>query len=75
MIYILCVLDKDEGNVSFDVTGTPEFDAYKWVYYWLPIKKIVAFKRQIYRRALKEFSPILFKRTCRIKYPYCRRKT
>ena len=37
----------------------PEFDAWRWVSYWYPLGQIVAFKRDVYRRALQELAPAL----------------
>lgn len=38
----------------------PEFDQWRWVSYWYPINQVVSFKRDVYRRALKELSPIQY---------------
>lgn len=35
----------------------PEFDHWQWVSYWYPVNQVVAFKRDVYRRALKELLP------------------
>lgn len=48
-------------KIRFDVTDTPEFDQFRWVRYWFPLRRVVAFKRRVYREALKEFASILFK--------------
>ena len=37
----------------------PEFDAWRWVSYWYPVTEIVAFKQEVYRRALRELAPAL----------------
>jgi putative (di)nucleoside polyphosphate hydrolase len=37
----------------------PEFDAWRWVSYWYPLSQVVAFKREVYRAALKELAPDL----------------
>jgi putative (di)nucleoside polyphosphate hydrolase len=37
----------------------PEFDAWRWVNYWYPIRRVVHFKRGVYARALKELAPVL----------------
>ena len=37
--------------------GKPEFDHWEWVSYWYPLNQVIAFKRDVYRRALKELSP------------------
>lgn len=42
--------------MSFDTSGTPEFDGWEWVNYWYPINAVVSFKRNVYRHALQEFS-------------------
>ncbi len=52
------MLVKDDA-VSLDVTATPEFDAWQWVSYWYPLGQIVAFKQDVYRRAMKELVPSL----------------
>ncbi len=37
---------------------SPEFDGWRWVSYWYPVRQVVSFKRDVYRRALKEFAVI-----------------
>lgn len=49
----------DDGDVRVSHTGKPEFDAWRWVSYWYPVGQVVAFKQQVYRRALKELAPHL----------------
>lgn len=49
----------DDDRVSFDESGTPEFDFWQWVSYWYPLGQVVAFKRDVYRRAMKELAPHL----------------
>lgn len=39
--------------------ANPEFDAWRWVSYWYPVGQVVAFKRDVYRRALAELAPKL----------------
>lgn len=56
--YALRLLDSDE-HVRFDVTDTPEFDYWKWVNYWHPLKEVVSFKRRVYECALHELQPLL----------------
>lgn len=50
----------DDAEVCFNATGNPEFDGFKWVDYWRPVEEVVFFKREVYRRALKELAPKLF---------------
>ena len=58
--WFLLRLIGDEGNVQFDFTDSPEFDGYRWVSYWFPLRQVISFKRAAYRKALQEFAPILF---------------
>jgi putative (di)nucleoside polyphosphate hydrolase len=47
----------DDDAVAFDRSATPEFDFWQWVSYWYPLGQVVAFKREVYRRAMKELVP------------------
>lgn len=52
LLQLLC----DDRNIRLDTTTHMEFDQWRWVSYWYPLSKIVAFKREVYRGALKELS-------------------
>ena len=56
--YLLKMLATDD-SVSFDYSLTPEFDYWQWVSYWYPLGQVVAFKKDVYRRAMKELAPYL----------------
>lgn len=68
--YPLCIGQKqrwfmlrmkcEESEVRFDRSGTPEFDGWRWVDYWRPVDEVVFFKRQVYRKALRELAPSIF---------------
>lgn len=60
--YFLLRLVGDERLIRFDYTDSPEFDNYRWVKYWYPLRRVIAFKRKVYRSALQEFAPLLFTR-------------
>ena len=47
----------DDSQVRFDCDSKPEFDHWQWVSYWYPLEQVIAFKREVYRRALKELAP------------------
>ncbi len=49
----------DENNVQLDCTDAPEFDKWRWVSYWDPLKEVIDFKKAVYRSALLEFAPLL----------------
>jgi putative (di)nucleoside polyphosphate hydrolase len=54
--YLLKMLAPDHA-VSFKYSETPEFDFWQWVTYWYPLGQVVAFKKDVYRRAMKELAP------------------
>ncbi len=54
--WFLLTISGDEKSVDLNASGHPEFDDWRWVSYWYPIRNVVAFKREVYRRILKEFS-------------------
>lgn len=56
--WFLLKLDTDESFIRIDRGDTtPEFDRWDWVSYWYPLSKVVSFKREVYRKALKELAP------------------
>ncbi len=55
--WFLVMLTGNESQVSFDYGNPPEFDGWRWVSYWYPLGQVVPFKREVYRRALRELSP------------------
>lgn len=58
--WFLLRLMGSEDDVNFNVTDSPEFDYFRWVSYWLPVHKIIDFKRDAYQQALREFAPVVF---------------
>ena len=60
-IWFLLAFDSDdEGRVRFDITDEPEFDSWRWIHYWQPVREVVPFKRRVYSKVLKAFAPMLF---------------
>lgn len=53
--WFLLQLDCNDSDVDVLKTGHPEFDDWRWVSYWYPIRNVVSFKRDVYRRVMKEF--------------------
>ncbi|MDF3055127.1 MAG: nudH [Gammaproteobacteria bacterium] len=51
----------EEEDFCFNSNGAPEFIGWRWVDYWVPIREVILFKREVYRSALKELEPALFK--------------
>ncbi len=58
-VWFLLRLMSSEAAVRLDASETPEFDLWKWVNYWHPMREVIYFKRPVYRRALKELAPLL----------------
>lgn len=56
--FLLQMLCRDR-DVNLQATPKPEFDHWEWVDYWTPAKKVVFFKRRVYRRALNELAPLI----------------
>ena len=60
-IWFLLKLKHDaEDKVRFDLSDTPEFDGWRWVDYWEPLKEVIFFKRGVYMKALTELAPMVF---------------
>ncbi len=57
--WFLLRLLADPAEICLDKTHPAEFDAWKWVSFWYPLNQVVAFKREVYRKALKELAPRL----------------
>lgn len=55
--WFLLQMRADENKVCFHCGDKPEFDHWQWVSYWYPLGQVVAFKREVYRRAMKELAP------------------
>jgi len=52
--WFLLRLLADDGAVQLDLNDKPEFDHWRWVSYWYPLNQVISFKREVYRRAMKE---------------------
>ncbi len=59
-VWFLLRLACDENLVCLDHSEQPEFDHWRWVDYWYPLKEVIGFKRAVYKSALREFAPLLF---------------
>lgn len=52
--WYLLKLVSDDSKVNLKRTAKPEFDHWEWVSWWYPLRGVVNFKRDVYRKALKE---------------------
>ena len=58
--WFLLQLVGDEKNINMNTTKSPEFDGWRWVSFWYPVRQVVSFKRDVYRKVMKEFAFVLF---------------
>jgi putative (di)nucleoside polyphosphate hydrolase len=49
-----------EEKLRFDCTDQPEFERWRWVDYWTPVREVVYFKRRVYARALHDLGNLIF---------------
>lgn len=57
--FLLRLVGKDT-DVQLRATEKPEFDAWRWHDYWIPLESVIDFKRDVYKLALEELSRHLF---------------
>jgi putative (di)nucleoside polyphosphate hydrolase len=55
--WYLLKLTTEETRIDVAASPKPEFDGWDWVSYWFPLGEVVAFKRDVYRRAMTELAP------------------
>ncbi|MBE9607855.1 RNA pyrophosphohydrolase [Chitinilyticum piscinae] len=55
-IWFLLRLTGRDSDVCLRRTSHPEFDAWRWSDYWLPLDSVIEFKRGVYEAALSELS-------------------
>ena len=56
--YLLRLVGRD-NDVRLRASDHPEFDAWRWHDYWIPLETVIEFKRESYRRALLELERFL----------------
>jgi len=58
--WFLLRLRGSDTKVRLDASDLPEFDRWRWVDYWSPVKEVIYFKRQVYVQALHELGSVLY---------------
>jgi putative (di)nucleoside polyphosphate hydrolase len=58
--WFLLRLLRPDAQFRFDTTGEPEFDRWRWVDWWQPVREVIYFKRTVYTRALHELASLGF---------------
>lgn len=59
-IWYLLRLTGRDSDIDLRASGHPEFDAWRWSEFWIPLETVIEFKRDVYRRALDELAGMLF---------------
>ena len=58
-IWFLVQLTAQDCCLNLRATPHPEFDAWRWHDYWIPLEVVIEFKRGVYELALTELSRFL----------------
>lgn len=58
-IWFLLQLITHDWNLNLRATDHPEFDAWRWNDYWVPLDVVIEFKRSVYEMALTELARFL----------------
>ena len=58
-IWFLLRLVGNDWDLNLRATDHPEFDAWRWNDYWVPLDVVVEFKRGVYQMALNELARYL----------------
>ena len=58
-IWFLLQLIGRDSDMNLRATDHPEFDAWRWNEYWIPLDVVIEFKRDVYQLALTELSRFL----------------
>ena len=67
-IWFLLQLTAHDWNLNLRATDHPEFDAWRWNDYWVPLDVVVEFKRGVYEMALSELARFLPRQDHRNRY-------
>jgi putative (di)nucleoside polyphosphate hydrolase len=60
-IWFLLRLTGRDCDVCLRRSPKPEFDAWRWHDYWIPLDSVIEFKRDVYQQALLELSRFVFR--------------
>jgi putative (di)nucleoside polyphosphate hydrolase len=58
-IWFLLQLVGNDWDLNLRATNHPEFDAWRWNDYWVPLDAVIEFKRGVYEMALTELARFL----------------
>lgn len=69
--FLLRMVGRD-CDIQLRATEHPEFDAWRWSQYWVPLEAVIEFKREVYQLALSELSRFVQRQTRAPLSPYGR---
>ncbi|MEQ1804694.1 MAG: RNA pyrophosphohydrolase, partial [Burkholderiaceae bacterium] len=55
-IWFLLQLTGHDSDMNLRASEHPEFDAWRWNEYWVPLESVIDFKRDVYQLALTELA-------------------
>ncbi|MDR1648229.1 MAG: RNA pyrophosphohydrolase [Zoogloeaceae bacterium] len=58
-VWFLLRLVGRDNDISLRACSHPEFDAWRWHDYWVPLETVIEFKRGVYQQALNELAQYL----------------
>ena len=58
-IWFLLRLTGRDCDISLRASGHPEFDAWRWHDFWVPLEAVIEFKREVYRLGLEQLAGFL----------------
>ncbi len=67
-IWFLLQLTGHDWDLNLRATDHPEFDAWRWNDYWVPLDVVVEFKRDVYEMALTELARFVPRQDQRTRY-------
>jgi putative (di)nucleoside polyphosphate hydrolase len=67
-IWYLLQLVGQDWDLNLRATNHPEFDAWRWNDYWVPLDVVVEFKRGVYEMALTELARFIPRHDHRNRY-------
>lgn len=71
--FLLRMIGRD-SDFNLRSTSNPEFDAWRWHEYWVPLDVVIEFKRDVYFKALSELSRFLNPQPLRGALPFTAKK-
>lgn len=68
-IWFLLRLVGRDCDINLRASGHPEFDAWRWTSFWVPLESVIEFKRGVYRLALNELAGSLLQGEALVRPP------